>query len=528
MRCGRKPSPRLASKLWRRPLFSKAGSPQRLRSGRIDKPEGASEPWTDPAYRYNHVTMADDQAGPSKDELERQKLLLEIAALKRLPWRWTPILTSFLPSLTVALVSVGVGWWTGFFDIQRLALEAQRHNLENLTRQLRAEERDLLDKKTGLVAQISQLEATSAADRKKADAEREQLRAKLAADLRDERTKADKDKAALKRTVDETREAVRRTPAVVWLDVMTRKKESWERMYASHAADELLKLMSGDPSLVPFVAAQYEKHSADDFVAAKLLRILYVATGDARWLERIAAKLGEAPKAAGPVGSLDLLSLSGLRENYYWNESAFLRLGKRDLPFLERVLKVASGDTGDSTARGAIVISLGNSFDGELDRRAFSAEESYFALLRLARDHALMRSYSWLGVTSVYMFSYARQEALKLVGRLSAEAAITIFAILIVEQERNRVPILVGTVSGTLSGTVTQYSSERAQLESDFRYRMTEKAFRAEAVRLGLVSDSSDELKWEAWLRDHSDLVAEWTERDLAKVRQRLSGKSSP
>jgi hypothetical protein len=469
--------------------------------------------------------MADDQADPLKAELERRKLQLEIAELERPWWRKPPSLALFLP-LVAALLSIIVGWRTGFFDNQRLVLEAQRHDLASQTRELRLEERGLQGKKAELTEQVKQLETTLAGERDKARAERE----KMAADRRDEKAKAGKETAALKRTVDEAREAARRTPAVVWLDVMKRKKEPWQLVDTSNAAEELLTVLNGDRSLAPLVATEYEKHSGDDLIASKLLRVLYAATGDAQWLEKIAAKLGEASKAQSRVlGSLDLSSLYGSSENSYWRESVLLRLRKRDLSFLEKALKLATSGVGDRAQRGATVISLANSFEGEFDRRAFSTEESYFALLRLARDHASVRSYPWqIGIPSVYSLSYARQQALQVLARLSAEGAITIFAVLIMmapEQYPSSILTLPGVLPSVIPGSLSQ-SPERAQLEGDFRYRLTDKAFRAEAVRLGLVEGESDAPKWQEWIRNHQNLVAEWAEPDLAKVRQRLSRKS--
>src|SRR5882672_250833 len=103
-----------------------------------------------------------DEGGSLKEDLEQEKLRFEIAELKRPVWRRASTLASFLPSLTVVvlgtLLGAGVGWWTGFFDVQRLVLEAQRHNLEARTQVLTREEQELKDRKTGLVAQLSQLE----------------------------------------------------------------------------------------------------------------------------------------------------------------------------------------------------------------------------------------------------------------------------------------------------------------------------------------------------------------------------------
>jgi hypothetical protein len=473
--------------------------------------------------------MTDELAGPpSKEDLEREKLQLEIAELKRRWWRRASTLASFLPSLTVAvlgtLLGVGVGWWTGFFDIQRMDLSAQRHNLEAQTRDLKAEEKGLIGKRAELLGQVSQLETERDAARNERDKARTE-RDGIAANLRDEQAKAGQKIGELNRTVDEARQAARRTPAVVWLDVMKRKRERWELVDTTHAANELLKVLNEDPSLAPLVAAEYEKHSGDDLIASKLLRVLYTTTGDSRWLERIVAKLGEAPKAGNSgLSSLDWSSLSSFSENAYWMESALLRLRKRDLSFLEKVIRLATSGIGDQARRGATVISLANSFDGEFDRRAFGTEESYFALLRLVRDHAAVRTSP---LSFVVGPPYLRQEAFRVFSRLNAEGAITIFAMLITTtpEQSTRTYTITDISPSVVSGSISSYS-ERAQLEGDLRYLMTGKAFHAEAVRLGLVVGESDAPSWQEWIQSHQNLVAEWSEPDLARVRQRLSYKA--
>ena len=469
---------------------------------------------------------------PTKEELEREKLSLEVAELKRSPWRRTAVWASLMPPLTVALLGVGVGWWTGFFDAQRLYLEAR-------TQVLKREERDLEDKKTGLTAEITQLKTILADERKKtavilaeerkdAEVEREQLRAKHEADMRVGRAEADKEKATLKRAVDETREAARRTPAVVWLDVMKRKREPWQLVDTSNAAAELLTVVTADPSLVPVVVADYEAHSSDDSHAAKLLRVLYSATGDSKWLEKMVVKL------AAPEKKMETLILDrplywaseyGVSENPYWQESMYLRLRRRDVGFLEKVIALATSGEGNSAQRTATAISLAYIFEGGLTRNAFSSEDSYFALLRVSRDSALVRNDPWrISIYAVSSLPFMRQEALDVLARLNAEGAIAVLGVLVSTAPLYPINSLLLGTSG-LTGR-PQEPSERARLENELGARLRDPALKADAVRMGILDGSSETPKWEEWLRNNQELMAEWTERDLAKVRQRLARKT--
>ena len=119
-----------------------------------------------------------------------------------------------------------------------------------------------------------------------------------------------------------------------------------------------------------------------------------------------------------------------------------------------------------------------------------------------------------------------RQEALEVLTRLSAEGTIAIFGVLISTASPFPINSLLLGATPSLTGR-PQEPSERARLETELGARLKDPALKAEAVRMGVL-DASDTPKWQEWIRDNQELMAEWSERDLTKVRQRLSRKSTP
>lgn len=474
--------------------------------------------------------MAEEPVSPSKDDLEHEKLRLEIAELKRPLWRRASTLTAFLPSLTVAilgtLLGVGVGWRTGFFDNQRLVLEAQRHNLESQTRELKLEERGLLGKRAELLGQVGQLEATLSEERGKARAERERDRAereKLLALRRDEKAKAGTEITALRRNVDEHRDAARRATAIVWLDLLVSGAAPGPGARAPDA-DELVKALRKESSLVPFVAAEYEKHSANAGLAPKLLIVLHQATGDIRWLDKIADKLSQAAlqyeyRAPGtPRSESSVEPPLQVETGHYWKEVARMPiLRQQDLPFLERLVTIVTRGTFTHGVRvhhelgGGIVLDMATSFKGSLEQNAFNSDGKYFEFLELSRDYLLLRRRIHHGAINM-TDTFTRQKGMDLLARLNPEGAIVVTMVLLAEAsdemkaKGGALPPHLRMILGGSGRPIPNEQKERG---------------RSEFERLGVIGAQVSD-----WMREHADLVAEWTEPDLARLRQRLSRKA--
>jgi hypothetical protein len=438
--------------------------------------------------------MAEDQATESKEDPERRKLLLEIADLQRPWWRKPSSFALFLP-LAVALVSIFVGWRTGFFDNQRLVLEAQRHNLESQTRELRLEERGLQGQKAELLTQVRQLHATLADERESARTERETL----ASNLQKAKSSAASQIDTLKASVEKERVAAARAPIDLWVEAIRAQSQiSYDRGFSDsrrYASSELIRVLKGNPKLVPFVVEAYEQsRSNNDDLSARLLLILYRATDNIHWRERIITSIEQEPTA----------------RSAYWLIVGEVSWDTRDLSILERLGAAVLRRPPPSTLAAWGLMRAIGSFRGDLHKRSFSSPDRYFELLRLCRDESQR-------VSSEPLVQLTRLDALTALARFSYEGAITIAAVML-----------------------TSPDLEPAQKTTGERYfsgnLLFREEFRIEARRLGLTVPETaapedwarwpKDQDWAKWIKDHPDLVTRWREGDLAEVRRRLSERS--
>ncbi|WP_299688840.1 hypothetical protein [uncultured Tateyamaria sp.] len=139
----------------------------------------------------------------TKDDLERTKLEREIADLNRPAWR-KPGIYAVIGPMILATASLGLGFWTGLFDLERTRLdnektllELQKIEVQNdleqgrvdlaiATEALRAAEEELAAKEANLSAraaeidvQLAQLEARYSAQLAEAQADRERQLAQI-------------------------------------------------------------------------------------------------------------------------------------------------------------------------------------------------------------------------------------------------------------------------------------------------------------------------------------------------------------
>ena len=76
-----------------------------------------------------------------KEQLQLRKLELEIKSLKRPFWQ-RPAFFASVTSLVVAVAGLLIGFYTGFFDNQKLLLEIEKSQLEVDVQKLREDLRD--------------------------------------------------------------------------------------------------------------------------------------------------------------------------------------------------------------------------------------------------------------------------------------------------------------------------------------------------------------------------------------------------
>ncbi len=103
----------------------------------------------------------------TKEELERKKIELEIKDLERPFWKRPVYVLAALPTL-LAVVTLSVGLFNGYFSASLTKLENQKHDLEVEVKQFQArrtelhtENEELRKEKGTLEARIKQLQMTS-------------------------------------------------------------------------------------------------------------------------------------------------------------------------------------------------------------------------------------------------------------------------------------------------------------------------------------------------------------------------------
>src|SRR5689334_18863799 len=89
--------------------------------------------------------------GPTSDDLERQKLLLEIRELQWSWWQRPSYIAAFLPAILGGL-TLFVGYKTGYFNAVSERLAAQRLLLDR-------DVKDFTNQKEHLVAEVTKLSA---------------------------------------------------------------------------------------------------------------------------------------------------------------------------------------------------------------------------------------------------------------------------------------------------------------------------------------------------------------------------------
>jgi hypothetical protein len=94
-----------------------------------------------------------------KEELEREKLLLEIEQLKEPWWKKPVYMLAALPTLLAAL-SLIYGFANGYFQATATKLENQRHDLQVQKDKLEADVKEVAATKEKLALQVEQLERT--------------------------------------------------------------------------------------------------------------------------------------------------------------------------------------------------------------------------------------------------------------------------------------------------------------------------------------------------------------------------------
>lgn len=121
----------------------------------------------------------------SKEDLDRLKLHLEVADLRRSPWAKPSVVVPIL----AALLTLGLSQYLGVFDVERKRVELQMREaelrrsklqdelalLEAKTRELEKEKEDLARRRAGLGSEVAKLEGNVRTLRAEADAARHEL-----------------------------------------------------------------------------------------------------------------------------------------------------------------------------------------------------------------------------------------------------------------------------------------------------------------------------------------------------------------
>ena len=103
-----------------------------------------SEPEPNEEAQTKNTTKPEPPA-KTKDQLERDKLSLEIAELQREWWKRPAYIAAFFPSV-LALLTLAYGLGNGYFDAEFARLENKKYELERETRLLEERKTRLLER----------------------------------------------------------------------------------------------------------------------------------------------------------------------------------------------------------------------------------------------------------------------------------------------------------------------------------------------------------------------------------------------
>jgi hypothetical protein len=427
---------------------------------------------------------------------ELQKLDLEIAHLREPWWRRPAYLGSLLPVI-LGIATLGIGFWTGYFDTQRSLIEVRTEKLrleeERLTERSDSLRSDFRRRQDSLAAVVTDERLSARREIARNDSIREAERAKTAQEiLRLNRTKA-QERATLEKALSQVQAQVReeqskakRLPVEAHVQVLTSDRRQGGVDPAHPSVTRLIKLLLEEgPRYVGTVTAALTKNQGDPVLKALFMYILYHGTRDTQWRDSLLA-LGDRIAGTSTEAGFD---------EGFWMIFGASHWGVVDRPRIyEHALQWIERDPGLVGRSGAHIFHSRDS----VPSLATAQTDLYLGAIAKARDAAL---------SSKSSFYLDRLFPIRVLDTLEPAAATVVLGTIIADSASAefRDALLLGTA---------EPSGEFARMRQYFR--------REEPLNFYSQAD------WLRWLNEHGDVVSMWLEPTLSRAHNAIQAQAPP
>jgi hypothetical protein len=262
--------------------------------------------------------MDNDQQDQTKDQLEKAKLALEIQDLRK-PIYLKPAFYAVLGPTSLALVTLGIGFYTGLFNVQNerirnetALLEIQKAKLNSDITTLR---NDVATERQNLATERERINAELKNERDRLQVETQRIRSEAQQEITKEREKSDLEMQKLATAFDTEKrkliaelEPLQEQIKSVEEQIKVKNRELGELRVESENRRivTLLDQMKGDRNLNPFnvdsqgliaflrneqdkasIVEARLQNETDPLFKANIMYVLYNATQQRIWLDRL-------------------------------------------------------------------------------------------------------------------------------------------------------------------------------------------------------------------------------------------------
>lgn len=419
------------------------------------------------------------------ETLEREKLELEIAALKK-PWWQTPAYLAAIFPTVLALASVLVAWSSGLLDAKRSELEARRLKLEVEIDRFENRQEELWQTNAKLHRTNRVLQQREQAIEIERDIAARELRT-ITADvvkLRVDRDSLHKQHKILQGEVTQARLTATKAPLEPFFAELTKKGDLYG---LGSAGVTLIREMRQRPDRgrpwIPHLVNFAGQSSLSEHARAHLYVVLALGTGDQRYRD---AALDLVFRKIDGSATERFVSINFALDDYQIREAGGEAAGWVDQDRI-RMIEMAVERLEKNPSNDNVVSALlGIAATRAEEFRLYKLDPSLFArLYRVARAAALNRDF----------WSFQRGSALNVLRVHAPAAALVVASEILADPEED-----TATRDDAHRTATMLYGIGRMAGRVDFNQPQ---------------SDGSEE--WIAWRAQNADLVALW-HADLARL----------